>query len=296
MKTSFKAHLMLTAGALIGAFNFTISKMVMPEFIKPLAIVLTRGILSTIIFTLIHYFFVKEAIKKEDYLRIFLSALFGIAINQMTFYEGLNLTTPINASLMMTITPIFVLLISSLLLKERITIIKIIGVLLGSIGAALLILHSGKASVTGIFSGDFLVLINAICWACFLVTTKPLMQRYNPFTILKWIFLIGFFMVLPFGYQDFITTKWESLTMEAWGALAFVLIFATLFAYYLNSAVLKFVNPSIAGSYIYLQPLLASIIAITWGIDSFSFEKMGYLIIILSGVYLVNFRKNKETI
>ncbi len=286
---------MLIAAALIGALNYTISKMVMPEFIKPLAIVVTRGIVCIVIFSIIHFFFVKESIKKEDYLRIFLAALFGIALNQMTFYEGLNLTTPINASLMMTITPIIVLLISSIIIREKITFIKIIGVLLGSIGAALLILNSGQASVKGLFSGDFLVFINAISWACFLVTTKPLMQRYNPFTILKWIFFLGFFMIIPFGYQDFITTDWKTLTSEAWGALAFVLVFATLVAYYLNSAVLKYVNPSIAGSYIYLQPLLASIVAISWGKDSFSFEKMGYLIIILSGVYLVSFKNDKKT-
>jgi drug/metabolite transporter (DMT)-like permease len=294
MKTSFKAHLMLIMAALIGALNYTISKMVMPDFVKPLAIVLTRGITSILIFALIHLLFVREKIEKKDYGRIFLAALFGIALNQMTFYEGLNITSAINASLMMTITPIIVLIISSVIIKEKINATKIIGVILGSTGAALLITNSKQAApLKGFLSGDILVLINAISWACFLVTVKPLMQKYNPFTILKWIFFIGFFMILPFGYQDFIDTNWRGITSEAWWALAFVLFFATLFAYYLNSAVLKYVNPSIAGSYIYLQPLLASVIAIAWGKDFFSWEKFGYLIIILSGVYLVSFKNEK---
>jgi drug/metabolite transporter (DMT)-like permease len=295
MKTSFKAHLMLITASLIGAFNYTISKMVMPDFVKPMAIVVTRGIIAIGIFSLIHFLFIKERLEKEDYKRVFLAALFGIVLNQVSFYHGLNLTAPINAALMMTITPIIVLLISFSTHKEKITITKILGVLLGTLGTALLLLHSGKGTVNRLFTGDILVLLNAVSWACFLVTVKPLMQKYNPFTILKWIFLIGFFMIIPFGYQDFITTDWVLLSYEAWWALAFIILIATLCAYFLNSAVLKYVNPSVAGSYIYLQPLMAAIIAISWGKDAFSFEKLTYLIIILSGVYLVNFQNEKKS-
>jgi drug/metabolite transporter (DMT)-like permease len=294
MKTSFKAHLMLILASLIGAFNYTISKMVMPDFVKPMSIVVTRGIIAIIIFSLIHFLFIKERLEKKDYTRVFLAALLGIVLNQMSFYQGLNLTTPINASLMMTITPIIVLLISFSTHKEKISFTKISGVLLGTIGTSLLLLHSGNGTVQGLFTGDILVLLNAISWACFLVTVKPLMQKYNPFTILKWIFLIGFLMIIPFGYQDFINTDWTLLSYKAWWAMAFVILLATLCAYFLNSAVLKYVNPSVAGSYIYLQPLLAAIIAIYWGKDYFSFEKLTYLIIILSGVYLVSFRNEKK--
>ncbi len=286
---------MLILASLIGAFNYTISKMVMPDFVKPMAIVVTRGIIAIAVFSLIHFLFIKEKLEKEDYKRVFLAALFGIALNQVFFYQGLNLTAPINAALMMTVTPIIVLLISFIARKEKITATKITGVLLGTIGTALLLLHSGKGTVNGLFTGDLLVLINAVSWACFLVTVKPLMQKYHPFTILKWIFLIGFFMIIPFGYQDFITTDWTLLSYEAWWAFAFIMFFATLCAYFLNSAVLKYVNPSVAGSYIYLQPLMAALIAISWGKDAFSFEKLAYLIIILSGVYLVNFRNEKKS-
>ncbi len=226
--------------------------------------------------------------------RVFLAALFGIVINQMCFYEGLNLTTPINASLMMTSTPIIVLLVSSFMLREKISATKIIGVLLGTTGTVLLLLHSGRGKVEGLFTGDLLVLINASAWACFLVTVKPLMHKYNPFTILKWIFFLGFLIILPFGYQDFIRTDWTALTAEAWWAFAFVIVFATLFNYYLNSAVMKFVNPSLAGSYIYIQPPIAAMIAIFLGKDYFDLEKSSYLVVILSGVYLVSMRNDKK--
>lgn len=285
---------MLGSAALIGGFNYSISKMVMPDPIKPLSIVVARGIISIAVFGLIHFFFVKEKLDHKDLGRVFLAALFGIAINQMGFYVGLNLTTPINASLMMTVTPIIVLIISSLSLREKINFTKVLGVLLGTTGTALLLLHSGRGKVEGLFTGDLLVLFNAVAWACFLVTVKPLMQKYNPFTILKWIFFLGFLVVLPFGYQDFMQTSWSTLPTEAWWAFGFIIVFATLFSYYLNSAVLKYVNPSIAGSYIYFQPLLAACIAIAWGKDHFDLEKLSYLIIILSGIYLVSFRNTAK--
>ncbi|HSZ24404.1 MAG TPA: DMT family transporter [Cytophagaceae bacterium] len=294
MKESFKAHLMLSMAALIGGFNFTISKIIMPGFLKPMSLVIIRGIISILVFSLLHFLFVKEKLQKKDYGRVFLASLFGIVINQITFYEGLNLTSPINASLMMTITPIMVLVVSSLSGKEKMSVTKILGVFLGTAGTILLLLHSNRGPIRGLFAGDILVLINAVSWACFLVTVKPLMQEYNPLTILKWIFFLGFFLNLPFGYHDFATTNWNLMNAKELWAFAFIICFATLMAYYLNAAVLKYVNPSIAGSYIYLQPLLAGIIAIVWGKDSFNLEKLGYLTIILAGVSLVNFRNKKN--
>ena len=290
METSFKAHLMLILTALIAGLNYTISKLVMPDFVKPLSIVMSRGIVAIVIFSVIHFFYVKEPIKKKDYLRIFLAALFGIALNQMIFYEGLNLTTPINAALMMTGTPFIVLLISFLVIKEELNLYKITGVILGTAGTLLLLFGKGN-TVKGLFIGDLFILINAISWAGFLVTAKPLMKEYNPFTILKWIFLLGFFMILPFGYKDFVSTNWSALTTEAWWAFAFIIVVATLCAYYLNAAVLKYVSPSVSGSYIYLQPFLAAFVAIAWGKDEFSLGKLIYLLIMLTGVYMISYKK-----
>ncbi len=286
---------MLLLTALIGGLNFTISKLVMPEFVKPLSIVVSRGIVAIVVFSLIHFFFVKESIKKKDYVRLFLAAFFGITINQMMFYEGLSLTTPINASLMMTGTPFIVLLISFFVIKEELNFYKIGGIILGTAGTILLLMSADNGNVKGLFTGDILILINAISWAGFLVTVKPLMKEYNPFTILKWIFIIGFIMIIPFGYKDFSTTDWNALTLEAWWAFAFVIILATLLTYYINSAVMKYVNPSVAGSYIYLQPFIAAIVAIAWGKDCFSLEKLCYLTIILFGVYLVSYKKGEKT-
>ncbi|HWZ22812.1 MAG TPA: DMT family transporter [Cytophagaceae bacterium] len=284
---------MLLLTALIGGLNYTISKLVMPEFVKPLSIVVSRGIISIIVFSLVHFLFVKEVVKRKDYLRIFLAAFFGITMNQMMFYEGLSLTTPINASLMMTGTPFIVLLISFFVIKEELSFYKIVGIILGTTGTILLLLNAENSAIKGIFTGDILILINATSWAGFLVTVKPLMKEYNPFTILKWIFILGFIMIIPFGYKDFITTDWKNLTVEAWWAFAFVIIIATLLSYYINAAVMKYVDPSVAGSYIYLQPFIAAIVAIAWGKDSFSFEKLTYLTIIFLGVYLVSYKKNK---
>ncbi len=282
---------MLLSTALIGGFNYTISKILMPEYAKPMAIVVARGIITILIFGLIHYFFIKESIHKKDYGRLFLVSLLGVVINQLSFYEGLNLTKPINASLIMTITPLFVLLLSISLKKEKFTLLKLIGIIIGLIGSILLLINSGYSNLNGLFIGDLLVLANAICWACYLVTVKPLVQKYHPITILLWMFSIGFLFILPIGFEDFTSTEWRLFTTSTWFAFGFVILFATLISYFLNTFVLKYVNPSTAGSYSYLQPVIASAIAIYWGADVFSIEKLSYLILILSGVYIVSFKK-----
>jgi drug/metabolite transporter (DMT)-like permease len=294
MKTSLKAHIMLFLTALIAGLNYTISKLVMPVYMLPFAIVVARGIVAILFFSLIHFFFIKETIKRKDYGRVFLTAIFGIVLNQMIFYQGLNLTTPINAALMMTGTPFIVLLISFYVLKEKITLYKTMGIILGTAGTLLLLFSSGTSSFGGLFIGDLFILVNAASWAGFLVTVKPLMKEYHPVTILKWIFFLGFLMILPFGYNDFISTNWSAFTTEAWWAFLFIMVIATLAAYYLNSAVMKYVNPSVSGSYIYLQPFLAATVAIAWGKDIFSLEKLIYLIIMLSGVYLISYKNSKK--
>jgi len=292
MNNSIKAHGMLFTTALIGGLNFTISKLLMPEYATPLAIVTSRGIITILFFGLIHYFFIKEKIQKKDYGRISLVSLLGVVINQLSFYEGLNLTKPINASLVMTITPLFVLLLSLSLKKEKFTILKLIGIIIGMIGSILLLLNSGSKNLTGFLNGDLLILINAICWASYLVLVKPLALKYHPITILLWMFSIGILFIFPIGYQDFMKTQWGQFTTTTWLAFGFVVLFATVISYTFNTFVLKYVNPSTAGSYTYLQPIIASIIAIAWGVDNFSIEKMSYLILILSGVYIISYKKN----
>jgi drug/metabolite transporter (DMT)-like permease len=292
IKGGFKAHVILMTTTVIGGFNYSVSKIVMPDYVQPSAIIIIRGIFAILFFWLLHLLFVKEKLsERKDLYRMFVCAIFGITANQILFYEGLNLTTPINASLLQCAVPIFVIIFSAWMLQERITAIKILGITLGATGAILLLLHSRRAELSGAQAGDIMVLLNAISYAVFLVLVRPLSQKYNPITIVKWVFLFGTIMSLPFGYNQLMKVEWSRLPQDAIISLGFIIIFATLINYYLNVGVLRFVQTSVAGIYIYLQPVIASVIAISMEKDSFTYEKIFYSLLIFGGVYLVS-KKN----
>ena len=296
MKGIWKAHLFLFTTSLIQGFNFSVSKIVMPEYVSPGAIIIIRGICAALFFWSVDLLFVKEKVKNlQDFYRIILCTVFGVAINQLLFYKGLSLTMPINASLMVTISPVMVLLISAMIIKEKITGQKITGILIGAAGVISLLLSSSRKGPEDLFIGDLLILINATSYAVFLVLVKPLMQDYHPITVLKWMFFLGLFMVTPFGYEGLKEINWAEMPQEAAWSLAFVVVFATLVTYSLNVAVMKTVNPSLAGIYIYLQPAMATVIAVAMGKDTLTWQKAVFSIMILAGVYLVS-RESKKPI
>jgi drug/metabolite transporter (DMT)-like permease len=287
--TNWKAHLILFSTSLIQGFNFSLAKIVMPDYISPEAIILIRGISAVIWFWLWDLIFVKEKIKSQShFLRISGCSILGVALNQMLFYKGLSLTKPINASLMVTISPVMVLVISAIVLKEKITFSKIAGILCGATGVILLLINSGNEGPDEIFLGDLFILLNAAAYAGFLVLVKPLMTEYHPNTILKWIFLMGMVLVMPLSLTDLLHVNWTTIPTAAWFALGYVVIFATLVAYTLNVGVMKVVNPSVAGIYIYLQPVMASIIAVSFGKDVLGPDKVLFSAMIFIGVYLVS--------
>ena len=290
MDSTIKAHLALFAVALIYGANYTIAKSVLDDgYIKPLGFILLRIATGILLFALVHRIFIRESIKRKDLPLLVLCGLFGAAINQMFFFMGLEKTTPINASLIMTTTPILVLLISSVMLKERITSRKILGILVGAIGAIILILYGQQINFNrNGMVGDFMIMINATSYAIYLVLVKYLMKKYHPITVVMWVFVFGAIFAIPFGIGQFNEIEWSSFTSWIWIAVAYVLIFTTFFAYLLNAYALKTVQASTVSIYIYLQPLLATLIAVLVSSDQLVPLKAVSGLLIFIGVYLVS--------
>jgi drug/metabolite transporter (DMT)-like permease len=290
----FLSHAALFIVNLIYALNYSIAKDVMPDYIEPSGFILLRVIGGSLLFFFTYLFFVKERVKKQDVFRLMLCGLFGVAINQLFFFEGLNLTTPINAAIIMTISPVLVIIISAIIIKEKITIRKIIGIFLGIIGACVLILNSGDISFeNNFFVGNILVLINATSYAVYLVLVKTLMKRYNPITVMFYVFVFGLIFVLPFGIDEIQKIELVTFTREIYLKICFVVICTTFIAYMFNAFALKSLNPSVVSVYIYLQPLLASLIAIALKSDSLSLVKILSAIFIFSAVFLVSIPSKK---
>jgi drug/metabolite transporter (DMT)-like permease len=289
---NFKAHSILLFTALIAGINYSVSKVIMPEFVLPSAIIVVRGISASIFFWIIFLVFQRERIDyKNDFIRIMLCAFFGIACNQLLFYEGLNLTTPINASLLQCSVPVFVLIISATIIREKITALKIMGIFLGAGGAVLLLVSSARQSAHVHYLGDLMIIFNALSYAFFMVLIKPLAAKYNGLTIVAWVFGLGTIMSFPFGYHGLTAIKWQTMPDYAILSLIFIVVFSTIIVYYLNIVALKFVNPSVAGIYIYIQLVFTTLIAIWFGKDNLTLEKAFYSLIIFAGVYLVSVKK-----
>ncbi|MFO7572644.1 MAG: EamA family transporter, partial [Gaiellaceae bacterium] len=145
-----------------------------------------------------------EKVEKRDLFKLAICAVFGVAINQILFFEGLNLSTPINASIIITVIPVLILVFAHFILKERITALKITGIILGATGALMVILAAGIGDFqSNTLLGNLMIFINAMSWALYLVLIKPLMEKYDSFTVMKWVFLFGLIIVLPFTFRSF---------------------------------------------------------------------------------------------
>jgi drug/metabolite transporter (DMT)-like permease len=224
-------------------------------------------------------------------LQLAVSALFGVAFNMLLFFKGLSITTPINGAVLMMNTPIFVVVFAALYLKEKITFQKIVGISIAALGAILLMGGTGFNFSAQTVWGDVMVTGNAIIYAFYLVYAKSLMQKYHPLTVTMWSFLFGWLVVLPFGYGEFTEINFSSFTLKIWLFVAFITLGSTFVTYVLNAYALRKASSSLVGSYIYLQPVLATFIAILSGNDNLTIQKFIYILVIFGGVFLVSWRK-----
>jgi len=287
------AHLALIGAQLIYGANYTIAKEVMPDHIKPFGFIMLRCLGAVSLFWLVGLF-VKQKVERSDLPMIALCALFGIAINQLMFFKGLSFTHPINAAVIMTSTPILVLVVAAVVINERITAIRSFGIVLGLVGTLLILLVGKQLSFSSnTFLGDLMVWTNASSYGVYLVIVSPFMRKYHPITVIKWIFLFGTLMVLPFGFGEFMQIEWHTFPPNIIWATVFVVVGLSFFAYLFNTVALRYVSPSVVSTYIYLQPVIAAAFAIAWGKDELSWIKVVSALLICSGVYLVS-QKPKE--
>jgi len=289
MNSNLKAHLSLLVANIIYAASYTITKYVTPDYIQPFGLVLLRCLGAAPLFWITGLVFVRQKTERRDIPKLLLLGICGVVINQLLFIKGLSITSPISASIMMITTPILVLLIAGLLIREKITKIKLAGVFIGFTGAAMLMLGS-QHSATGTDNayGDFLIFINALSWGSYLVLVKPFMKKYHTVTILRWVFLSGLFIVFPFGYKELSEVQWNLFTNNIWFCTIFIVIATTYIAYLMNVYALKALSPSVVSAYIYLQPLLATIIALAAGSDKPDWVKAFSALFIFTGVYMVS--------
>ncbi len=297
MQHKTKALIAAVIVAVIYGMNYTIAKDVMPTYIKPFGFIVLRVLGATILFWALSLFMAKQKIERSDFFRIFLAAVFGVCLNMLAFFKGLSMTSPINASVIMVISPIIVLLLSAIILKERITFIKVLGILLGLVGAVILIVY-GQSIIPGDkpFYGNLLILVNATSYGLYLIIVKKLTQKYDSVTLIKWLYLFGLILVIPFGFSEVQEIQWQLIPTTIYYNIGFVILFTTFFAYLFNLFALTQLKPTTLSAFIYLQPLIASAYALLNGKDSLNSVKIIAAILIFTGVYLVTKSNSKPSL
>jgi drug/metabolite transporter (DMT)-like permease len=283
-----------TLVAIIYGVTFTIAKDVMPKYIDAYGFILLRVGITTILFWVVAFLGPKEKIKKTDFLRILAAAFFGVALNMLTFFKGLSYTSPISAAVIMVTTPIIVLVLSAILIKEKLVLRKVIGIILGAVGTLILILY-GKSigSATHANWGNFLVFVNAVSYAFYLIIVKKLMDKYNAFTFVKWIYTFGFLMVIPFGWQEFEVVNWSIVPESIYWKIGFIIVCSTFLTYLLNLVSMRELKPTTVAVFIYFQPFFATLFAIGLQKDSLNVVKVVAAIFIFVGVFLVTQKRGK---
>jgi drug/metabolite transporter (DMT)-like permease len=282
-------HAGLLAVALFYGANYSISKILTPEYVTPFGFIIFRILGAGLFFWLLD--FKPERIDwRKHGKRLVACAVFGVATNQLLFFKGISMTAAVNGSIIMTLNPVFVFILSAILLNERMGKFKIVGLIISMIGALMIIYQPATELGTGDWRGDLLILLNALSYAIYLVLAKPLMATYKPLTITKWIFLFGFFLALPVGGYEAFTTDFSKFTSEAWLSGLYVIFGVTIFAYFVNIWAMRQVHPSLVGIYIYVQPLFASFIAISIFGERLTFLHIVAAGLIFTGIYLVNRR------
>ena len=275
---------------IIYGLNHTIAKNVMPTYITPFGFILLRVLGAAILFWLVSFFIKPEKIQKKDWPRLIACSFLGMVINMLAFFKGLELSTPVNSSVIITISPIIVFIFSAILLKEKIQFLKTIGIISGFIGAVILVLYTSKTGINApnIPLGNVLFIVNSFAYGLYLVLVKPLIEKYNIITLLKWLFLLAVFLNLPVTFNEFVSVKWADLPIkDAVLPMLFVVVGTTFCTYLFNAYALRTLSPSTVSSFIYLQPIVGIVYAVSTKSDTLSLVSVTGMILIFIGIYLV---------
>jgi len=281
----------------IFGFNHTIAKELMPEVLSPNALLYSRVLGAAICFWFVSLFTKREKVELKDFKLIIICAIFGMGLNMITALNGLYNSTPINSSIITTLAPIFIFLISVILLKEKISKRKYAGVFIGFIGTLTLILLNEKSleNAPNINLGNFYLFINSISYALYFVLVKPLTEKYNMITIMKWLFLFSIFINMPFGLVEFMQVEWVEINNTSFIKIFYVVFCTTFLVYLLNLYALKNLKATTVGMFIYLQPVIGILFAIYRGADKLTIPDISSVLLVFAGVYLVSKKTTKVT-
>ena len=293
-KNKLNGHIAMFSANVIFGLNIPVSRTLMPEILSPYTLTFFRLGGGMLLFWIASVFVKKEHVPAKDLFLLFFASLFGLTLNQLPYFIGLSMTSPIDASIVITILPILTMILAAIIIKEPITLMKAVGVLVGASGALLLVfnshtVHVGKSN----FLGNMIIFGAVASFAVYLTLFKNLITRYSSITVMKWMFLFGTIVCFPFCYKPLIQTDFALLTTGTYWRIGYVVIFATFLGYLFLPLGQKVLRPTTLSMYNYVQPIVASMVAVAIGIDVFGVEKALSSVLVFAGVYIVTQSKSR---
>lgn len=266
----------------------------MPEILSPYTLTFFRLAGATLLFWLVSLFLKKEKVPLKDIVLLFFASIFALILNQLPYFIGLSMTSPIDASIVVTMLPILTMLLAAIILKEPITLKKAVGVLIGASGALILIFstHTPTQGESN-FWGNMIVFSAVISFAIYLTVFKNLISRYSPVTIMKWMFLFGTIVCYPFCQESLFETNFALLSTQTYWLIGYMVVIATFVTYMLIPVGQNSLRPTTLSMYNYLQPIVASLAAVAIGMDSFTIEQGLSGALVFIGVYIVTQSKSR---
>ena len=300
MDKRVNGHAAIIFANVIFGLGVPVTKYLLEDWVTPMTYMATRCIGAALIFWVIAAFLPKEKVERKDLCIILLGGLLGFVVSQTLTAWSLNYTSPVYYSLIATLTPIAVMLLAAPFLQERITPIKLLGVLLGIGGAALMVVLKWQSDAgSNDLLGIIYALLSLLTWAIYLIITRKVSEKYSAVTQMKWVFLISTVAVLPFAWKEFPQTALYGggFGADIWtgiAGMAFIVIFATVLGYFLIPYAMKYLRATTVSVYTNLQPVVASLVAIAIGQDIFTWDKPVAALMVLLGAWLVTTEFKKK--
>lgn len=299
MKTgnSIFGHIACFTAYLIFGLNIVVCKdLTTSGIISPISLFFLRSVGAGTLFWLISLFMPRQRVEILDFPKFIVASLLGFFLTQIFFLMAISRITPMDCSIITSLSPIYTMFIAAYALKEPLSVKKIGGVVLSLCGIVYLILNSvGSASAVTQTTplGVLLMIGNSLCFSLYLGIFKPTIAKYSVITFMKWIFLFSSLLSLPFAFSEVITIDWQSLSGAFIAELAFLIICATFVTYLLIPIGQKILRPTLVSMYSYVQPIVAIVVSICVGMDTLTWQKIVAAITVFSGVVLVSFSKKR---
>lgn len=297
MKKSIFGHIACFTAYLIFGLNIVVCKdLTSSGVVSPLALFTLRSIGAGALFWIISIFRPKESVERRDLPKIFAASVLGFFLAQISFLVAISRITPMDCSIVASLSPLYTMFIAAYVLKEPLSVQKIGGVVLSLCGIIYLILNSvtapsGVAQTTPL--GVLLIIVNSLCFSLYLGIFKPLIGKYSVVTFMKWIFLFSSLMSLPFSVVELVNTDFAGLPISYLAELAFLIVFATFVTYFLIPVGQKLLRPTLVSMYTYVQPIVAIAVSIYVGMDTLTLQKILAAATVFAGVIIVSHSRQK---